>query len=235
MLLTMNDKPIKRIAVVNDSAAARDEMADSLIEVGFQPVIQTSQISSIDECIRLVTNKADAAILEHHFKSAHYANFMGAEAVAQLYRQHFPSLLVTAWADADIDNIRPFRRQIPVLIKSSEAYPEKITQGFKQCLNEFENRYSPTRKPWRTLVRIEDINRNHDKPMVYAVIPGWEPDDVVRFPLVIFPEELRQRVVPGARFFAKVNIAATHHDELYFEDFEVLEKPRGQYAKFLRS
>ena len=71
--------------------------------------------------------------------------------------------------------------------------------------------------------------------MVYAVIPGWDPDEVVRFPLIIFPEELRQSVVPGARFFAKVNIAATHHDELYFEDFEVLEKPRGQYAKFLHS
>jgi hypothetical protein len=31
-----------------------------------------------------------------------------------------------------------------------------------------------------------------------------------------------------ARFFAKVNIGATHHDELYFEDFEVIEKPRGK-------
>jgi len=235
MLLTMNDKPIKRIAVINDSAAARDEMAENLIEVGFQPVIQTSPLRSIEDCIETVTTQADAAILEHHFKSDHYANFMGAEAVAQLYRQHFPSLLVTAWADADIDNIRPFLRQIPVLIKSSEAYPEKMTQGFKQCINEFENRYSPTRQPWRTLVRIEDINKNNYKTMVYAVIPGWDPDDVVRFPLIIFPEELRQSVVPGARFFAKVNIAATHHDELYFEDFEVLEKPRGQYAKFLRS
>jgi len=66
MLLTMNDKPIKKIAVVNNSAAARDEMAENLIEVGFQPIIQTSQLSSIDECIATVTTRADAAILEHH-------------------------------------------------------------------------------------------------------------------------------------------------------------------------
>jgi len=98
-----------------------------------------------------------------------------------------------------------------------------------------ENRYSPDRRPWRTLVRIEEVNRNSEKPMVYAVIPGWEPDKVVRFPLVIFHQKQREIVVPGARFFAKVNIGASHHDELYFEDFEVIEKPRGKYAKFLRS
>jgi hypothetical protein len=235
MLLTRNDKPIKRVAVVNDTAAARDEMAENIFEAGLEPVIQSSRLNSIDECIATVTSKAEAAILEHHLKSGHYANFMGAEAVARLYRQHFPSLLVTAWADADIDNIRLFRRYIPVLIESRDAYPETITLGIKQCLNEFEKQYAPDRKPWRTLVRIEEINRDSEKPMVYAVIPGWEPDKVVRFPLVIFPEEQRKIVIPGARFFAKVNIGATHHDELYFEDFEVIEKPRGKYAKFLRS
>jgi hypothetical protein len=133
--------------------------------------------------------------LEHHLKSDHYANFMGAEAVARLYRQHFPSLLVTAWADADIDNIRLFRRYIPVLVETGHADSEILTQGFKQCINEFENRYSPDRKPWRTLVRIEEVNRDSEKPMVYAVIPGWEPDKVVRFPLAIFQQEQREIVV----------------------------------------
>jgi CheY-like chemotaxis protein len=235
MLLTINDKPIKRVAVVNDTAAAREEMAENIFDAGLEPIIQSARLSSIDDCITTVTSQAEAAILEHHLKSDHYANFMGAEAVAQLYRQQFPSLLVTDWADADIDNIRLFRRYIPVLVESRDANHETITLGFKQCLNEFEKQYTPDRKPWRTLVRIEEVNLDSEIPIVYAVIPGWEPDKVVRFPLVIFPEVLRKMVVPGARFFAKVNIGATHHDELYFEDFEVIEKPRGKYAKFLRS
>jgi hypothetical protein len=235
MLLTRNDKPIKRVAVVNDTAAAREEMAENLFEAGLEPIIQNARLNSIDECITSVTSKAEAAILEHHLKSDNYANFMGAEAVAQLYRRHFPSLLVTAWADADIDNIRLFRRYIPVLIKRRDAYPETITQGIKQCLNEFEKQYASDRRPWRTLVEIEEVNRDSKPPMVYVLIPGWNPDEVVRFPLVIFPENLQQRVVPAAHFFAKVNIGATHYNELYFENFEATEKPRGKYAKFLRS
>jgi hypothetical protein len=116
MLLMINDKPINKVAIVNDTAIAREEIAENIFEAGLEPVIQNSRLSSIDECVTTVTAKAEAAIFEHHLKSNDYANFMGAEAVAQLYRQHFPSLLVTAWADADIDNIRLFRRYIPVLI-----------------------------------------------------------------------------------------------------------------------
>jgi hypothetical protein len=233
MLLTRNDKPIKRVAVVNDTASAREEMADKIFEAGLEPIILSSRLSSIDKCIATVTSQADAAILEHHLKSGHYANFMGAEAIARLYRQHFPSLLVTAWADADIDNIRLFRRYIPVLVKTDHADSEIITQGFKQCLNEFENHYSPDRKPWRTLIRIEDIDRV--RAMVYALVPGWDPRNIVKFPLSLIAENLQPNLETETHLFAKVNIGAAHHNELYFTEFEVAEKPGGEYAKFLRS
>ncbi|RKZ54095.1 MAG: hypothetical protein DRR16_00875 [Candidatus Parabeggiatoa sp. nov. 3] len=235
MLLTMNEKPIKKVAVVNDTATNRDEMAESLIEIGLEPIIQTSRLNSIEDCITTVMNQAEAAILEHHFKSDYYANFRGAEVVAQLYRQHFPSLLVTAWAEADRDNIHPFRRHIPVLIRSNQAEPESIIGGFEQCLNEFKNSYSSERKPWRTLVRIEEVHQDSEKTMVYAMVPAWNPRQVVKFPLSLFPMNLQASVEPEARFLAKVNIGATHYDELYFTDFNIVDKPRGEYAKFLHS
>jgi len=233
MLLTINDKPIKRVAVINDTPSAREEMAENIFDAGLEPVIQSSRQNSIDECIATVTSQAEAAILEHHLKSDHYANFMGAEAVARLYRQRFPSLLVTAWADADIDNIRLFRRYIPVLVETSHANSEILTQGFKQCLNEFENCYSPDRKPWRTIIRIEDIERV--QAMVYALVPGWDPHKIVKFPLSLIPENLQPNLEAEPHLFAKVNIGAAYHDELYFTEFEVAEKPGGEYAKFLRS
>lgn len=235
MLLMINNKPIKRVAIVNDNNAAREEMAQNLFEAGLEPIIQNARLSSIDECITNVTSKAEAAILEHHLNKGHYANFMGAEAVAQLYRQQFPSLLVTAWAEADRDNIHPFRRHIPVLIRSNQAEPETIMGGFEQCINEFKNSYSTERKPWRTLVRIEEVHRYLEKPMVYAIVPAWNPRQVVKFPLSLFPINLQPTVEPVARFLSKVNIGATHYDDLYFTDFSIVEKPRGEYAKFLHS
>lgn len=235
MLLMKNNKPINKVAIINDTVAAREEIAENIFEAGLEPILQNSRLTSIDECITTVTIKAEAAIFEHHLKSNNYANFMGAEAVAQLYRQYFPSLLVTAWADADIDNIRLFRQYIPVLIESEYAQSEIIVQGFKQCLNEFENSYSSSRKPWRTIIRIEEIDREYKQAMVYALVPAWNPRKIVKFPFSLIPENLHQTLELEPHLFAKVNIGANHHDELYFTEFEAAEKPGGEYARFLRS
>jgi len=99
--------------------------------------------------------------------------------------------------------------------------------------NDFSEHYSFSRKPWRTLIRIEKVDS--ERAMAYIVIPGWNPNEIVSLPLVMFPEVQRKEVVAGARFFVKVNTGADHQDELYFSDFELIEKPRGDYAKFLSS
>lgn len=118
-------------------------------------------------------------------------------------------------------------------MRSSEASPEAIIEGIKQCSDEFENCYLPERKPWRTMLEIEEVNRESN--LVYAILPGWHPDEVVRFPLSMFPENIQSLVVADAYFFAKVNVGAKHQNQLYFQEFEVAEPPGEEYAKFLRS
>jgi hypothetical protein len=110
-----------------------------------------------------------------------------------------------------------------------------IIQGFKQCLGEFENSYSSSRKPWRTIIKIEEIDRVSIRTMVYALVPAWNPRKIVKFPLSLIPENLQKNLKSEPHLFAKVNIGANHHDELYFTEFEVAEKPEGEYARFLRS
>jgi CheY-like chemotaxis protein len=230
MSLIINNKPIRSVMVIDDQQAARDAMAFSVEDADLKPIFHEHPFKSIAECLYTVTT-ADAAIFDHHLKPGNYANFDGAEAVAQLYRQQFPSLLVTAWAKASIDNIRPLRQNIPILIRSGDAESQVIKSGFEQCINEFSGHYSFSRKPWRTLVRIEEVDSEISR--VYVVIPGWNPNEIVSLPLVMFPKV--KEVVPGTRFFAKVNTGADQQEELYFTDFEIIEKPRGEYAKFLRS
>jgi CheY-like chemotaxis protein len=232
MSLIINNKSIQRVMVIDDQPDARDAMAFSVEDADLEPIFHDRPFNSITECLSTVTT-ADAAIFDHHLKPSNYANFNGASVVAQLYQQKFPSLLVTAWAKVDIDNIRPFRQHIPILIKSGHAESQIIQSGFEQCINEFSGQYSFSRKPWRTLVRIEEIDLQILR--VYVVIPGWDPNEVVSLPLLMFSESQRKELVPKARFFAKVNTGADHQEELYLTDFEIIEKPRGKYAKFLRS
>ncbi len=238
MSLTINNKSIQRVMVVDNQPDSLDAIAYSIEEASLEPIVYQKPFTSIQECLSMVTTKAEAAIFAHHLGPQNTVHFSGASAVAHLYQQQFPSLLVTAWAEADIDNIRPFRRYIPVLIRSGNAEAETIQEGFKLCLSEFEQQYAPNRRPWRTILRIKEVNINQGFPtqsMVYALVPAWNPHEVVRFPLSLIPEHLQPAIDTGTYLFAKVNTGADHYDELYFSEFEVAEKPRGKYAKLLRS
>ncbi len=234
MALASQIPQIKRVAVIDDKPEARDTMAESVTDAQLQPIVfGKEQIGSLADLISRLLKESDAAIFDYHLSPGNYANFSGAEAVSELYAKKFPAILVTAWSNADIDSIRPYRRHIPVLIRSGEADESAIADGIHYCMQEFANAYSRERKPWRSLLRIEEVSP--DNGLVFAVIPAWNPHDIVRFPLSIFPTDLRKVVKPDARFFADVNIGAKNIQDLYFEHFEIAEKPQGDYAKLMRT
>ena len=88
------------------------------------------------------------------------------------------------------------------------------------CLNEFGNRFVASRRPWKTLLRIEDVDTSGAFRFAYVILPGWNSSEVVRLPLTLVPAKLRSHVRPGERLFASVNKGAEDQSELYFEDFE---------------
>ncbi len=227
-----NNKPIHRIAVIDDKPDARESMFESVEDADFEPIVNIKELLSIDKFIPEVLKSSDAAIFDYHLKVGGFASFNGAEAVARLYSKRFPALLVTTYAKADIDEIRLFRRNIPVLIPGGHANPDGIIKGLEKCIAEFNNTFSEDRKAYRTLVRIEEIDK--ERGIVFAVIPAWNPDQVVRIPLKLIPESLLS-TEPIIRLFADVNIGAQGDEDLYFENFTIAEKPRGTYAKLLRS
>lgn len=237
MPLLQEPRKINRVFVIDDNADARDAMAECVIDASLEPIIVNNRLPSMNEFIQKLINNSDAAaIFDHRLMPGNYAGFTGAEAVASLYQRCFPALLVTKWSSADIDNIRRFRRFIPALIPSGGIEEETITNGLQQCLNEFEGHFTPERKPWRTLVRIEeDLSPESKMPLVYAVISAWNPNQVIRFPLELIDRKYHKFVNAGVRFFAQINIGAKHQDDLFFEKFELAEKPQGNYAELIYS
>ena len=178
MSTTILPSKIERVAVIDDDEQAREAMAESIVDADLRPIIQRDRLNYLGDCIEKLRSDADAAVFDHRLKPRNYAAFQGAEAVAALYSIHFPALLVTAWSTEDIDNIRPYRRKIPIMVRSGVLEPRIIREGIVQCLNEFEDTYVKERKPRRVLLRIDDV----DSSFVFIIIPSWDYHTGLRLP-----------------------------------------------------
>jgi hypothetical protein len=220
MPLSLNGTLIEQVGVVDDSEDMRETIGDELRDADFIPRLFEGPFRTADQLVTTVMSGSQAVVCDHQLSPRNFAPCSGAEAVAAWYDRHFPSVLITRYSRSDIDQIRPYRRYIPVLLSPEEANPETISKGFEICFNEFHDRFLPSRRPWKTLLMIEDVDNSQRSPLVYAVVPAWNSEVGVRFPLNIIGPPLREHVRPEEYFYAMVNIGAESQEELYFENFE---------------
>lgn len=210
---------ITLVKIIEDDSHNQQSIAEVVTDANLEPSLENGPLPDLSEYVQSSVSKADAFIFDHHLKQSQYAPFDGAEAVARFYKRR-PSLLCTEWSDADIDTMRRYRRYIPVLILTGGLDPDKLAKGFEICINEFDDKFLPSREPVKTVVRIEDVDIEQKPTIVYAVIPSWDPRQVVRFPITVVDDGLRQYVRPGERFFVYVNLGAEDQAELYFDTFD---------------
>ena len=114
--------------------------------------------------------------------------------------------------------MRMYRRYIPSLIPSNELDPDNIYKGFEICIEEFKDNYKSYRKPWRTLIRVTDVDDTGT--FFYVVVPGWDSKEKIRLPFTILEKGVHHRIEPDYRFHAYVNKGSENQDDLYFTDFE---------------
>ena len=217
--LDMVSASITKVAVIDDKKEARKSLAEYVIDARLQPIIHDLPFESLDVFLARVRDTADAAVCDHHLSPGNYAKFKGAEAVATLYRAHIPALLVTAYQNSGPE-IRPCRREIPLVLPSLGWEPEMIHVGFKMCLDEFNHIYTLERRPQRTILRVEDVDE--DSGILYVVIPAWDTRLVINIPAIMLPERIGP-IKAGSRLLAVVNVGAKDESELYFDEFSIDE------------
>lgn len=220
MALTLAGNTITRVRIVDDKPDVRKIMAINVSDAELEPVLEDGPLPPLEEFISTSITNTDAAICDHRLNPGKYAQFNGAEAVARFYDHRWPALLCTTWSPADIDAMRQYLRRIPVLIHTDDINPDSIAKGLENCIREFNNDFLPTRRPWRTMVRVEDVDENMVPKMFFAVLPGWHSSDKIRLPLDLIPSELHNKIKPGVRFHAQVNKGAENQDDLYFDNFQ---------------
>ena len=175
--------------------------------------------------------ECSAVICDHRLSHAGFASFTGAEFVSRLYQEHIPAVLLSTFSAIDDDtSIRLYRARIPSLVNRSHLGPDQIISGLERCENELDGHITPERTPWRTLVRVEQISRESEVPVVDAIVHTWDPNLAIRFPLDLIEDPsirkaLLENYTRPIRLFAMVNVGCQDGSELYFRDFEWAPEP----------
>lgn len=204
------------VFVIDDDKSVRKSYELVIRDLSLPVALQEGPLPALSNYIELVCREAQAVLCDHHLRLAGYSPFNGAPLVAGLYQRGLPALLCTRWYEAAIDEIRSVREFIPVILRPGELTPEAVEEGLRLCSAEISGKFRPERRPWRNLVRIEalDFDDGHDD--VFVVVPGWRSQEVVRIRSRDFPVGYKERLRPGLRLYAEINLGAETNEELYF-------------------
>jgi CheY-like chemotaxis protein len=216
--MQLEGREIKRALIVDDDPNVRDVYAFAVEELGIEPVFEDGPLLRLEDAIGNLRNKADALVCDYHLRKKNYSAFNGDLLVAESYKQAIPGLLCTSYTDFDVTLMRHRRRYIPGLIKPDDLTPATIVSAFRRCLRESLGKFDHSRRPWRTLIRIDEVPA--DERFFYVVVPGWKPDTKVRVYLDDLPDNFKPLIREGKRLHAAVNVGAEREEELFFEKWE---------------
>lgn len=220
MTLQILDRSVDTVAIIDDAKDVRESYEGPIEDLDLQPLPEPGPLPSIAEYVRLLPDRADAAICDHQLAPGNYARYSGAQLAAELCRNKFPTLLCTSWKGAKGDDIRSFRQYLPVVLLPTDLNPGSISDGLKRCVEEFGGVFRQDRKAWRTLVRIEAMEKTGGQSILFVVVSAWDPKQVIRLYLDDLPSDMRPRAAPDVRLHARVNLGADDPADLYFSDWE---------------
>lgn len=217
-MLSVEGTQVERILIVDDDAEAREIYADLVEEAGLQPILADGRYGELDELLDFAkTQRVHAALCDYHLAVGNYATFNGAQAASRWYDQALPALLCTNFEKAQVDEMRSWRRYIPVLVRPNDLEPANLKPSLAVCIREMSGDFTVPRRPFRSLLYVVD----RDARAMYVQIPSWsEPTLVVDLLKDAIPPKIWSAAKPGARMHAWVNIGANRSEELYFEKWE---------------
>jgi CheY-like chemotaxis protein len=220
MLQTPEGSILHRVSVIDDEAEVRASYAEYLEDLGLEPVdVPGPIVDSLDRFVEASRLRSQAAICDHRMKPSSYAGFDGAQLVSEFNQKRFPALLCTRF-EADIDEIRPYRKHIPILLNWEDLMdPDTILLSFERLVAELRGEPPPSRRPWRTLVHVYDVDC--ERGFVHIFLPGWDPHKGLRLRIKDLPLAVRPLLRPDYRLLAHVNIGAENPEDLFFDNWEI--------------
>jgi hypothetical protein len=216
MGISISDRQVKRIWIIDDDESARASYQDSLVGSVFE-VSSPDNMAPDPDLFFKGLEPTDAIISDHQLKAKNYFSINGAELVAKCYHQKIPSILVTKYDKVQMTEIRRFRKFIPVLINPREFDVDRIPDKLSICINEFNGNIRTDRKLHQTLARIDSVDDTH----IYIIIPGWDSKEIIAIDKSELPEQYKDALLEDKRLLVRSNIGCEKKDDLFFENWEI--------------
>lgn len=216
------------VAVLDDDVGQARTLRLELEEMGVQAVIaDLDDVLTIDRAVEWIRNIARAVVCDVQLSNLHPGvEFNGAQLVARLIAdEQIPCVLVTGFP-ADVGMVvRPYRRQIPVLLGRDETEdPEAVIEALRRCRREINQGPGPDRETHRVPLFVEKASATSDGVALDVRVGGWSYRAAVRFPAMMLQDlyndlSAAQKLV-GRVFFARANIGSERDWDIFFEDPE---------------
>ena len=215
--MLIEGKEISRVHIVDDDPAARDSYAYPIEDLELEPIKVEGPVDRPDSFVADL-RPSDAVVCDYHLRRHSYSTCDGDELMAACYKARIPGMLGTSYTDVGVTIPRDHLRYIPALLKTNSPEPKTFVESWGKCLREFSGTFHPTRKPWRSLVRVEEVD--NDLKCFYVVVSSWDVNKKIRIDRGSIPKKIRKLLQPGKRFHAKVNTGAESHEDLFFVSWE---------------
>ena len=155
------------VPVIDDSPDLAEETFYQLGEAGYHAEILNGLFDDVDQLARQLAQYAYAVVCDHRLMQGGLANFYGAELVASLYDLKKPAILITQYLNDSHTTIGAFRKKIPVLLARHELNSMSLKRGIDRCADELDGRITRDRRPHRTIIRVEQIEKESGQDVQY--------------------------------------------------------------------
>ena len=215
-MLLVQDRPIERALIVDDEPDARNAYEYVIEDMGIEPHQVTGGFHENLEPFLASIRPNDVILCDFHLKKHSYAPCNGDQVLARCFEAGFPGVLCTSLSQPPIR--RDCLRYIPGLVRTVDPSADDLKRAWSRCWQEMAGDFEPVRRAWRTLVRIDSVELEHQ--CFYAVVPSWSVRRKVRIYIDNLPEGVQRLVEPNRRLHALVNTGAERARDLFFDSWE---------------
>ena len=203
---------ISSVAVVDDDAESRKSIGWMLSDSNLEMKEFNGPLINVSDTRYQIYSEANALICDHYLSVGNYAQFGGAELVAECIKSRSLAILCTRFFRPDIDDIRSSLRYIPVVRRSDElSGPDELYEAFALCAEELDGNVPSDRKIWRAQIVVERI----EGPYFDVSIPSWQLEETIRLRLEDTPHEIRPKIAIGYRMHVWANLGAETSDRFF--------------------
>lgn len=218
----------ENVLVLDDDPGSREALVRTLQATDFNTLAPSGPFRTLEALCEFAKSEGVTHLVtDHRLRERPFASFLGAAAAGALNVMKVAPILVTAYAQQDMDhNIRPYLSAIPRIIQrhANAVDPRTLREALNaSSLEVIEGRIPRSRRSYRSIVSVEKIVQ-HQKAgprELRLMVRQWRKDVTVGFPAAALPAEIQQALEPGLLLIAQVNIEAEAPERLFLKTFEL--------------